>query len=723
MKRLIKISLTTIFLVAIFGLVPALAQDLSQITFPIAELGNCADPEECKSYCDQPENFDVCLDFASKKKIMSEKEIETAKKLGAEFNGPGGCSTKEKCKTYCDQPGHSQECIEFAIEHDIIPPEEQAEAKQVLEHLQTGGTTPGNCSSKESCETYCDDSTHAEECTEFAISTGLMSADEAEMMRKTGGKGPGGCEGQAECDAYCNSPQNFEVCINFSVEHGMMSAEEAERIRQMGPEMMEGPGGCQEREECDAYCDNPEHTEECLDFGVKHGMMTPEEADMAKKMGHKIDGPGGCQAREECDAYCENPDHTEECIKFSVEHGFMTEKEARRMKQGPRIPEGAETPGGCQGQECEVYCQDPEHQEECYDFAVKYDLRPPDERGEPGKHGPGGCFGEECHNYCDDPENFDECHEFAEGQGVEVRLPPEIIKHKQEEWVEEHPGEKPPPPKYFKQQAGEFSPEELERKKQEWTEEHPGETPPPMQEFKKFDEGMSPEEWEENRQEWLKDRPGEAFEEHPDGPPPTRDQFNIPSPDLTPEEWEEKQKRREEEFTEGSPAPEEYFKPGEEWREESRPRDEPLDPKKDDDWIGLPEPGTFDMPPKEMPYQNMPVKKPGVNYMEPTPYEPPKMNTDEPMPTGSTGGGAYPGSMPITPEGVPSGGGSIPTAPSQPTSGVSGGGAPPPPPPVEVKGEILIIESPGGCLGAKECLTYCANPKHWNECWEWRYFK
>jgi hypothetical protein len=42
------------------------------------------------------------------------------------------------------------------------------------------------------------------------------------MARKTGGKGPGGCKGKEECDAFCNNPDNQETCFNFAKDNGMI---------------------------------------------------------------------------------------------------------------------------------------------------------------------------------------------------------------------------------------------------------------------------------------------------------------------------------------------------------------------------------------------------------------------------------------------------------------------------------------------------------------------
>ncbi len=45
---------------------PSVPAVLSDITYPIAELGNCASQQECKAYCDISSNFSSCIAFAQK---------------------------------------------------------------------------------------------------------------------------------------------------------------------------------------------------------------------------------------------------------------------------------------------------------------------------------------------------------------------------------------------------------------------------------------------------------------------------------------------------------------------------------------------------------------------------------------------------------------------------------------------------------------------------------
>lgn len=92
----------------------------------------------------------------------------------------------------------------------------------------------------------------------------------------------------------------------------------------------ESPGGCTSKEQCEKYCFEEDHMNECIDFGLKAGVMTEEEAVMARKVGGK--GPGGCRSKTQCDAYCE--EHSEECFNFAKEHGLMSEKDLERMSKG-----------------------------------------------------------------------------------------------------------------------------------------------------------------------------------------------------------------------------------------------------------------------------------------------------------------------------------------------------------------------------------------------------
>ena len=167
------------------------SQVTPEISYPVAELGNCADKAACKVYCDEPGNIDACLSFAEKNNLMSKEEIKVAKnfkKTG--MTGPGGCKGKDECKTYCNGPEHMDECITFAEKNGLKSSEQLEEAKKVKAAIAKGIKPPA-CGGKDACDAYCSSAEHVEECVGFGEAAGIISKEEAERIRKTGGKGKG----------------------------------------------------------------------------------------------------------------------------------------------------------------------------------------------------------------------------------------------------------------------------------------------------------------------------------------------------------------------------------------------------------------------------------------------------------------------------------------------------------------------------------------------------
>lgn len=270
------------------------------ITFPIAELGGCANKNECKNYCNQPENMDVCVAFAKDHGLMTEKDATRAEKFGKivrEGSAPGGCNSPQSCDAYCSNLSHLDECTAFA-EKNGFKDEHYEQGKKIQKFLKNGGATPGNCQTKEECQTYCGDFSHAKECFNFAQKAGIA---------QKAGKNP------SSRDSHEPNAAQLEKIMELS---------------QSG----ETPGGCTSKDACEKYCSDASHREECLDFGVKIGFIQPDEAAKIKQMGGK--GPGDCDSPESCRTYCNDQSHQEECFKFAEEHGFMTHEESKNAKEG-----------------------------------------------------------------------------------------------------------------------------------------------------------------------------------------------------------------------------------------------------------------------------------------------------------------------------------------------------------------------------------------------------
>ncbi|MBI2642474.1 MAG: hypothetical protein HYW97_01385 [Candidatus Wildermuthbacteria bacterium] len=402
----------------VFGFISnASALSIFDITYPIPELGDCQDQGACKTYCDDFSNANACLAFAEKFGIQVTVKTEQVQAL--QQSGPGGCKGESECQSYCEDVSHLDECIEFGRANGFISDEEYQEVKNF--QSQTG---PGGCKGAGECRAYCDDASHQEECLDFGNRQGLISDKDLEVARSLQEQGgPGGCKTSKECKDYCSDPSHINECVDSAVEHGFMTADEAQRVKKFA--VIEGPGGCV-GEACRDYCEDPSHQEECIAFAEQNGLMSPEEAAIAKKVAGKT-GPGGCRGRE-CQTYCDNADHAEECLAFAEENGLIPQEELQQAKKFLQATQQG-GPGGCKGRECRDYCEDPGHQEECFNFAKGQGLlRPEDEQKfETGRKilavvqtsgGPGGCKSEqECQAYCGDPSHGEECIAFGATHG------------------------------------------------------------------------------------------------------------------------------------------------------------------------------------------------------------------------------------------------------------------------------------------------------------------
>src|SRR3989344_2117303 len=129
----------------------------ANIQYPVAELGNCSDESACRMYCDNPENANICLDFAERNNLMSKQEIKIAKNFVATGSkGPGNCNgkkvqatikrgvkpppcgNKKQCDIYCNESEHMEECISFGAEAGFIQGKELEDAQKMLSALRRG---------------------------------------------------------------------------------------------------------------------------------------------------------------------------------------------------------------------------------------------------------------------------------------------------------------------------------------------------------------------------------------------------------------------------------------------------------------------------------------------------------------------------------------------------------------------------------------------------------
>ncbi|MEK7201672.1 MAG: hypothetical protein AAB737_03495, partial [Patescibacteria group bacterium] len=146
------------------------------------------------------------------------------------------------------------------------------------------------------------------------------------------------CSRKEACEQYCYAPSHLDECLAFAEKVGLISPDELADAKKVASFIKSGqtPGGCRRRAECEQYCSDVAHFEECVAFGEKAGLMSKEDAELARKV--KGAGPGGCKSRDECEKFCRDPAHEQECLNFAKEHHLEEfsniETEARAKAEG-----------------------------------------------------------------------------------------------------------------------------------------------------------------------------------------------------------------------------------------------------------------------------------------------------------------------------------------------------------------------------------------------------
>lgn len=402
----------------------------------------------------------------------------------------GNCKNEADCKAYCDKPENIVFCVDFAEKHNLISEDEVKKAKAFAKV----GKGPGNCKNKEACEEFCERPENIESCLVFAEENDLMSDEELEEARKVsealkgGVKLPGGCRNKKECELYCDNSEHIEECIAFAEAADLIDDDELEEAKKAMKAIKSGikpPGNCRGKKQCDVYCSQSEHMEECFNFAEAAGFIDKDEIEEVRRiMPLMIKGemPGGCRGREECDTYCANDEYFEECANFAVKAGLMDEKESEMFKKT-----GGKGPGNCRGKdECENFCDNPENQNVCFEFAKEHGLIEKfGPREDFNKMAPRKGEFEEGENDEDEyDENFEEMMPYGEDDLYEKGDSREMPKGMPEKFRNMKPENMP---ENFKEMMPEGMPEEFMDKKFEGFD---GTTPPSEEQIKQIEEIM-----------------------------------------------------------------------------------------------------------------------------------------------------------------------------------------------------------------------------------------
>lgn len=382
----LSIAVATLFITGAYVFAAYNVEKAKQLKFPIGELGGCGSFEECKVYCNKDENIPKCNRFSIKNGLLTPEEVADTERmlsLMEESGLPGKCRGMVECFSYCESAAHTEECWDYAQRHNLVGPGyDVATVQRLAKYARDGGKFPGDCKTHTECEAYCEDTAHLNECLEFAVKLNFLPPDKLAEAKKvaaalqSGANLPGGCRSKNECMAYCEDSSHMRECVAFAEKAGFISSAEAEEAKKIIPLLERGektPGNCARKEACEAYCMEPAHIDECLAFAEKAGILPPEELAEAKRMVSFIkngETPGRCKGKDECETYCQDASHFEECVAFGEKAGLLSKEEAELAKKFKGTG-----PGGCRSREdCEEFCKDPANQETCLNFAKEHGL-------------------------------------------------------------------------------------------------------------------------------------------------------------------------------------------------------------------------------------------------------------------------------------------------------------------------------------------------------------
>lgn len=198
-----------------FAQTPTSSQNHYNITFPIADLGNCTSIPSCKAYCDDASHQQACIEYAKKKGFYQQTALDTeSSTLLQSAEIALGCNSEESCKSVCQQEENFDKCSQFAQKFHLKGGQQNTASSSAT--LEKAKTILG-CTSLDSCKTFCQLPENQQKCSVFAKSAGIKGG--------TTILGPGGCNSEEACKTYCLDPRNAHICSQFAPHTASSSGE------------------------------------------------------------------------------------------------------------------------------------------------------------------------------------------------------------------------------------------------------------------------------------------------------------------------------------------------------------------------------------------------------------------------------------------------------------------------------------------------------------------
>lgn len=215
-----KFFLTSIFFLSLFVLAfsTVFAQTPStQTQFPFTINGqDCNTKAECKVLCEDPVNAAACAALNPNASPRPDRFSDPAFVQAA--TDELGCSTAQSCKALCSLKINFEKCSQFAQKHQLAGGYDKRLVALNTQGDQSETTDPDlellkeaedQLAGGQTLEEFCGQEVNQKFCSLLAKRVGLSGGLKLD--------GPGGCQSAETCQAYCDDPANFSECKKFEI--------------------------------------------------------------------------------------------------------------------------------------------------------------------------------------------------------------------------------------------------------------------------------------------------------------------------------------------------------------------------------------------------------------------------------------------------------------------------------------------------------------------------
>jgi hypothetical protein len=201
---------------------------VAPVTYPIDDLGGCADRQACFRFCAEDANKGACLAWAETHgKITNERALKVRNVRAALAQGRMECGTSiAECRVYCE----THDCSALAERHALWTQSERDGHERLMR-------------------------------AKAALAAGKLACGTT----------------VAECRAYCEAND----CADIARQHGIWNERQLQRREEMRSRMEEL--GCDTVEACRALCAEDPSTCASMKPMMRPGAATPEQREAAKE--------------------------------------------------------------------------------------------------------------------------------------------------------------------------------------------------------------------------------------------------------------------------------------------------------------------------------------------------------------------------------------------------------------------------------------------------------